>query len=200
MTDLDHLEGFHSRGYLPHIDPGSVVQFVTWRLADSLPAALVEQWVEELQRLGDDAIRRKELLQQRIERYLDQGVGSALLSDVRAATVVQENLLHFDGQRYRLLAWVIMPNHVHVVVEVPAGGKLGALVHSWKSYTATAINRVLGRSGAVWFRDYFDRFVRNEEHLAAVVEYVHQNPVKAKLVKGPEQWPFSSAHGDWRRA
>jgi REP element-mobilizing transposase RayT len=107
--------------------------------------------------------------------------------------MVEDALLYFDGERYRTIAWVIMPNHVHVLIETMEGYPVGQVVHSWKSYTAKQANQMLGRSGRFWFREYFDRYVRDERHFANAVQYIHDNPVKAGLAPTPEDWPFSSA-------
>jgi REP element-mobilizing transposase RayT len=125
--------------------------------------------------------------------YLDAGYGSCSLREEHIAQLVEEALLHFDGQRYRLLAWVIMPNHVHVLTEVLPGHPLAEIVHSWKSFTAKEANTILGRSGAFWQPEYFDRFIRDEQHLANAIRYIHDNPVKARLVGRAEEWPYSSA-------
>ena len=106
--------------------------------------------------------------------------------------VVEENWLHFDNQEYRLLAWVVMPNHVHLLVEIWQTPQ-AQLVKDWKGFTARRINRLLGRSGKLWQDDYWDRYIRDEAHYRKVVHYIEANPVKAGLVKTPEQWPFSSA-------
>jgi REP element-mobilizing transposase RayT len=98
------------------------------------------------------------------------------------ADIVEEALLHGDGQSYRLLAWCVMPNHVHMLIDTREGIPLHDVLHSWKSFTAKAINRPLGPTGTVWMRDYFDRYIRDDRHLAAMVAYIHANPVKAGLV------------------
>lgn len=116
-----------------------------------------------------------------------------LLASVSAATIVEQTLLHFDGERYRLLAWCVMPTHVHVVAEQIEGWPLAHVVHSWKSFTANGVNRALGRSGRVWMREYFDRYMRDNDHLGATIYYVEQNPVDAGLAKRAELWPWSSA-------
>ena len=111
--------------------------------------------------------------------------------------MVEETLLHFDGQRYRLAAWVIMPNHVHAMFEVwelP----VPKLVKAWKAYTGAMANRLLHRSGAFWLPDYWDRYMRDEAHFNRARHYVEWNPVKAFLVKEPEQWEWSSANRRWR--
>jgi putative transposase len=107
--------------------------------------------------------------------------------------VVVDALLHFDGDRYRMLAWCVMPNHVHVVVEPTQEHSLGSVVKSWKAFTAAKINQLSGRSGAVWAPDYFDRFMRDEAQLRNTISYVENNPVAAGLVPAPGDWEFSSA-------
>jgi REP element-mobilizing transposase RayT len=129
-----------------------------------------------------------------IELQLDSCYGECHLRMPVVATMVQTTLLHFDEQRYKLRAWVIMPNHVHVVMEVFDGHPLSEVVHSWKSYTAHSANKMLYREGAFWATEYFDRFIRDADHYAHVVHYIHQNPVKSGLAPCAEAWPFSSAY------
>lgn len=106
---------------------------------------------------------------------------------------IQETLIKFDGERYRLIAWVVMPNHVHVLIEVIPGVRLGDIVHSWKSYTAKVANKLLGRSGQFWQIEYFDRYMRDAVHLDNTIKYIEYNPVRARLCASEEQWPYSSA-------
>jgi len=174
-------KGWHSRGYLPHFDSTETIQFVTFRLADSLPRAVV------------DALRRHEDAIRLIDERLDAGVGACWLGRPDIASLVQAALLHFDGDRYRLLAWCLMPNHAHVVIEIVADNSLSDIVRSWKSFTARHANELLGRSGSFWHPDYFDRYIRNEHHLARTVDYVENNPVTAGLAGSPEDWSWSSA-------
>ena len=180
------FRGWHSRGYLPHFDMPGLVQFINYRLDDAMPAILRHEWFSLLK--IDDELKRRT----KIENYLDQGCGSCLLRDQRAATLVEENWLHFDGKDYRLLAWVVMPNHVHLLVEIWQSPQ-AQLVKNWKGFTARRINRALGRRGKLWQDDYWDRYIRGEAHYRKVVHYIEWNPVKAGLVKAPDQWPFSSA-------
>ena len=86
-----------------------------------------------------------------------------------------------------------MPNHVRALFTLKAGHAFCDILHSWKSYTSNVANRLLDRSGEFWYPDYFDRFIRNEEHLARAVEYIEMNPVEAGLCQRPEDWPYSSA-------
>jgi REP element-mobilizing transposase RayT len=174
-------KGWHSRGYLPHFDSPKTVQFITFRLADSLPAAVATTLHHEAN-------------VHVLDQQLDSGFGACWLKRPEIASLVQDALLHFDGERYRLIAWCLMPNHVHVVIEIVDGQSLTDIVRSWKSFTARKSNSQLGRSGAFWHPDYFDRYMRNESHLAQTVEYIELNPVKARLVKDADEWLWSSAH------
>ena len=194
-TRSHRLDPWHSRGYLPHLDQPGVIQSVTFRLFDSVPSQIVTEWRSELA-LADDAApddpRRIEL-HRRVDRYTDMGHGACWLRDDRIAELVENALLHFDGMRYRLLAWVIMPNHVHALIETFDHFPLGGVIHSWKSFTSNQANRILGRDGRFWMQDYFDRYVRNDEHLVAVTGYIEQNPVKSGLATSADEWRWGSA-------
>ena len=176
---------WHSRRYLPHFDHPGLVQSITFRLADALPALIIDRLKQD----EPDSAR----LRERLETYLNAGHGACLLRDPAHAGIVEDALLYFDGQRYRLLAWAVMPNHVHVLVEPHAGHSLPELVQSWKSFSAKAFNHALGRQGVLWQREYFDRYIRDEKHLHAVTDYIENNPVQAGLVKTASDWRFSSA-------
>ena len=167
--------------------------FSPFRLVDAVPAEIVAAWKTELKLSGGEAADdpRCARLRRRIERYADQGHGACWLKDDRVAEVVRDALLHFDGERYRLLAWVIMPNHVHAVIEILPGFPLDGVIHSWKSFTSKRVNRLSGRTGAFWMGDYFDRYVRDEAHLWDVMRYMEENPVKAGLVHFAREWPWT---------
>jgi putative transposase len=183
--------GWHSRGYLPHFEGGQIPQTVTFRLFDSLPQSLLDQWRQELSQLPEKEAGTEE--RKRIEAYLDRGEGNAWMKDTRVADVVQDAMLFFDRARYRLQAWVVMPNHVHALLTPNDAWELGQILHSWKSYTATECNKLLGRSGRFWQKESFDRYVRDERHYRHAVAYIESNPVQAGLCKGPEGWKWSSA-------
>jgi putative transposase len=127
---------------------------------------------------------------------IDGGLGSCALREPVVATVVRDALHHLDGDRYQLIAWVIMPNHVHALIQQAGGFPLGDIVHAWKSFTAKQANKQLGRIGAFWAPDYFDRYIRDQTHFDAAVHYIHENPVKAGLVARAEEWRWSSAWED----
>lgn len=184
--------GFYSRGYLPHLDAGSRPQFITWRLNDSVPSHLFEEWRTQCEALPE--AKRKQELYVLTERYLDEGHGSCILRSPVASAKVQDALLFYNGARYELHAWVIMPNHVHVLLTPAQGQDLTSILRPIKSYTATHIHKALGGSGALWQADFFDRLIRDEEHFHRVRKYIEWNPVKAKLCTGPEHYVYSSAH------
>ena len=190
-TSPEPHQGWYSRGYLPHWDHPGMIQSLNFRLADSLPAAVVERWKMELAGKPDDEIARQ--IYWRGEKYLDAGHGECWLRLPELARVVEDALLHFDGQRYRLLAWCVMPNHVHALIETGAGFPLAEVLHSWKSFTAKAANKILRRHGEFWQREYFDRYIRNAEHYAEAIAYIEENPVRAGLARVKTDWPCSSA-------
>ena len=119
-------------------------------------------------------------------------VGSCILRRPEVATIVQNALLFFEGRRYYLSSWCVMPNRVHVVVSPKGSVSVASFLHSWKSFTADAINRSLGRSGSVWERESFDHLIRSADAWQRCVEYTEQNPVTAGLWDTPEHWPYSS--------
>ena len=186
MFNSDNPQGWYSRGYIPHLDTPGLLQFITFHLGDSLPKQTLLRLLADTQE--DDADRFR-----RLQRLLDAGHGAYCLRRCDIAELVENALLHFDGTRYRLIGWVIMPNHVHALIETRDGHSVGGIVQSWKAFTARKANGILGRTGALWDRDYFDRYIRDDHHLAAVIRYIEQNPVKAGLAAAPEDWPYSSA-------
>ena len=196
-TGVDQHREWYSRGYFPHCDQPDKIQSVTIRLYDSMPAERRAEWRDLLARdFGDakaDAVKRK-----KIEAYLDAGYGACHLKEPEVASMVEESLCHWDGKRYRLLAWVIMPNHLHTVFEMVEGWPLGEVMRLFKSYTSHEANRIIGAEGHFWYPDYYDRYVRDLDHLHNVTSYIHENPVKAGLVAEAKDWPWSSARFDAR--
>ena len=173
----------HTRN-LPHWAANSTIIFITYRLADSMPADKLRQWQaerEEWLRLHPepwDEITSSEYYDTfpaKLDEWLDAGYGSCILAREDCRRIVVENLLHFNGARYRLHAFVVMPNHVHVLVEIANRDDLPKIVHGWKSYTANWMNKAIGGSGSVWQREYYDRLVRNAEHYSRTVEYIRKN-------------------------
>ena len=185
--DIEHgFVGWHERGYLPHRDEPGLVQFVTFRLADAFPAELRAEW-RALLEIEDDRKRRIEL-----EAYLDRGRGECHLWRQEIAELVEGALRFRHGVEYDLRAWVVMPNHVHVVFQV-RDVPIGRLIGGWKSYTAKEANRVLAREGKLWQEDYWDTYMRDEGQEGRARRYIENNPTKARLVAFSRDWPWSSA-------
>jgi REP element-mobilizing transposase RayT len=135
--------------------------------------------------LAREAVR---LYCRQIDRCLDVGLGDCWLREPKVATLVAGALNHFNGDRYDLFAWSIMPNHVHVVFRPLGEEGLAPILHSWKSYTGTRANRILRRSGPFWQKEYFDHLVRSDEDLWRFCRYVRDNPVKGGLRDWPWVW------------
>lgn len=178
--------GWHENGYLPHRDEPGLVQFVTFRLVDAFPEEPRSEW-EALLKIEDDRKRRIEL-----EAYLDKGRGACHLKRPDIAGIIEASLGCFHGERYDLRAWVVMPNHVHLlfqVQEIP----MSQLVDAWKGFTAKKANKILRRKGQFWQDGYWDTYMRDADHEARIRRYIENNPTKARLTQLPKDWPWSSA-------
>ena len=170
---------------LPHWRQDGKTQFVTFRLADSLPQAKLlelsqtkEEWLKSHLQPWDDSTKEEyqRLVGERIDKWLDAGYGSCALKDPEIRRIVTDAFLHFNNERYELLALVIMPNHVHALLTPEEGHDVMAAIGRIKGFTASRINKVIGGSGEFWQRDSFDRIVRNEMDFEAKLEYIINNP------------------------
>jgi len=130
--DVGAPKEWYSRGYLPHCDAKQLLQAVTFRLADSLPQEKLKLLEEELSNLPEN--QRSTHRRAKIEQWLDAGMGCCALRHPKLAEQIRDALLHFEGQRYQLLAWCIMPNHVHVLMETLT--PIARIIQGWKSVTA----------------------------------------------------------------
>lgn len=205
------FRGWHERGYLPHRDEPGLTQFVTFHLADSFPESLRSEW-QHFAKIEDR--REARVL---LEAYLDKGRGACDLARPQIAKLVEDNFQQFSGEcygsetsapkgagcasrtlvsdsaaRYELRAWVIMPNHVHVLFKVRSVS-MAETVGAWKKHTGRLANKLLGKQGAFWAVDYFDTFIRNTAHEQKTIRYIENNPTKAKLTLDPKSWAWSSA-------
>ncbi|WP_395746804.1 transposase [Prosthecobacter sp.] len=186
---MDGFRGWNERGYIPHRDEPGLTQFVTFRLADSFPEDLRVEWSKLLE-IEDDRERRIQL-----EAWLDLGHGACHLRDETLARMTAASLRKFDAIRYGLIAFTIMPNHVHVVFDVQAV-PMADIIGSWKQYTATQANKHLGRSGPFWQADYWDTYMRDADHQERTIRYIRNNPVKAGLAADWRQWPWTYVRAD----
>ncbi|MEA3345020.1 MAG: transposase [Chloroflexota bacterium] len=198
------------RRHLPHIQPPGATLFLTFRLADSIPAEVLQQLLEESQRVetilenipdSQERRRRAYLEQRRLFGKWDKALGTAQsgpfwLRNPRIAALVSESLHYRNGQVYDLHAFCIMPNHVHLVcMPLPkANGTyhaVSAIMHSLKRYAARQANQLLGREGAFWQHENYDHVVRDEAEWRRIITYVLNNPVAAGLVERWEDWEWS---------
>ncbi|MFH0988541.1 MAG: transposase [bacterium] len=209
------------RRHLPHYQPEHGIFHVVFRLTGSLPVEVIEelrqereQWERKAKEVKDAGEQQKQLTQvrwayfERFDTLLDgTSSGPMWLKQTEAAIVVTEAICHRDGKEYDLLAYCIMPNHVHLVFELVGrlaeststkDGRDGVstyivtqILESLKKYTALRVNRVLHRSGAFWQHESYDHVIRDEEELEKTIWYVLLNPVKAGLVKEWEQWKWT---------
>jgi putative transposase len=183
--------GWRSRGYLPHCDKVNTTQFVTIRLADSLPITAITR-MQERTLLYDHSIENKLKLQHEINQLLDQGYGECFLKDQKIASMVVEALKFNHGKKYILHEWVIMPNHVHLLLTTENENLLLNIIKSFKGYTGSEANKILNRKGQFWYREYYDRYIRNEVHYENARYYIYDNPVMAGLCSDRKDWAYSS--------
>jgi type I restriction enzyme R subunit/putative DNA methylase len=206
----NHRRGFHrgsiQTGRLPHLKIEGGTYFVSFRLADSLPQNVLADIREALAQRenppgapaplsesAQEAARQRDYFR-RMERWLDRGLGSCCLRRPEIARLVVDALYFFEGVRHQLSAWVVMPNHVHVMTKPLAAHPLGTIVKSWKQYTARRAKPLLGwRAERFWQIESYDHWVRDAREGARIKRYIHRNPVKAGLCAKPEDWPWSSA-------
>ncbi len=175
----------HLSGNLPHWRQQGNIYFVTFRLADSVPAKKMEEWcIAKNEWLKDHPkswsketfFEYYEKFPLQLERYLDRNEGACYLKDPSIKAIVESALLHFDGDRYRLDEFVIMPNHVHLLIAPLGDNLLSEILHSIKSFTANEISKALGINGHIWQKESFDHIIRSPEQLARVRQYIKDNP------------------------
>jgi REP element-mobilizing transposase RayT len=175
------------RGKLPHWRQEGAIYFVTFHLADSLPQTKLE-WLRREKELWlrlnpephsrtqrEDYNRR---FAETVDRWLDSGYGRCILAQPDCKAIMESSLTHFDGVRYELGEFIVMPNHVHVIVAPIGANQLTRILHSWKSFSAHQFNRVLRSTGHIWHRESFDHIVRSAENLAKFEAYIRNNANK----------------------
>lgn len=192
----EHAETLKTARYLPHWRQHGKLYFVTWRQGDSLPQQRLKELAMEREAwqrahghinpndlTASQRLEYTRLFRKRVEQWLDAGHGSCVLKHDAARRIMVEALHHFDGVRYRLGSYAIAGNHVHVLV-LPSGDlTLSGILHSWKSFTSNAINKLLGRSGSLWQDESYDRLVRDAAELHAFEEYLEAHAGKGDLVR-----------------
>lgn len=202
------LSGWHCRGYLPHWKQEGGIYSVTFRLAGTLPQTVLKQIKREREehqrRLASmagtlqpaDIHGLDKLFSRKIDEYLGAGYGECWLRQREIANILKVALCYFDRTRYLLHAWVIMPNHAHILVAPLGGHVLSKILHSWKSYSSNKANEILGRPGQpFWQHESYDHLVRDKEEYWECIDYLCDNPVKAGLCRRPFDWPFLYVFG-----
>ena len=178
------------RRNLPHWEQNECTYFVTYRLADSLPGSKLaelreekENWKRQHPEPWTPQTKKDFYLffNRRIERWLDSGFGSCLLKTRDVREIVEGSLTFFHGKRYNLDCYVVMPDHVHVLVRPFRDCPLSGILHTWKSFSAHRMNRLLKAFGCIWMDEYFDHIVRSERQLDRFREYIASNPERAGL-------------------
>ncbi len=192
--------------FLPHWKIENGTYAVTFRQADSLPTVVLNRYreardlllekIELLSKLDSSRSQLNDILSLReelnhletsiIEPALNQGHGSCLFNNEQNAELLANALQHFDGTRYDMLAWCIMPNHVHVILKLAKGEELDKILHAWKSFTSHEINKLNGTSGSIWQKESYDHLIRNGKDFRNQIDYVLNNPTKAGFSKW--QW------------
>jgi REP element-mobilizing transposase RayT len=171
-------------GNLPHWRQDGATYFVTFRTADSLPQEKLRRWLEERSEWmrknpePHSETQRHEYWERfpaRFQYWLDQGYGACVLVQERLRLMVENALCYFDGDRYELRDYVVMPNHVHAIIAPLGAHLLSSIIHSWKSFTANKINQALNLRGAFWQKESFDHIVRSSESLEKFREYIEVN-------------------------
>ena len=170
---------------LPHWYQPGKTQFVTFRLADSLPQSkmkeyrqLKEQWTKEHPQPWTKTEQEEydKLIGGRLNKWLDDGLGSCVLKRADVRKCLEEALAFYDGKEYIIHAYVIMPNHVHILLTPIGDVNVVDILGRVKGYSAKRINQTIGSSGELWQKDMFDRIVRSDENFNAIIEYIRTNP------------------------
>lgn len=203
INSTDYSSGFSKfniptnewyKGKLPHRDKIGLLQFITFRQANSLPQNVLTEIGLELEHMVEQ--KKKVEKRKRYEYWADQGLGSCALAHREMAMETQATLLHHDPGKYDLIAWSIMPNHVHTLIKTKI--KLGKIVQSWKSYTGRWAIKNNAKfnlgieidSHQFWMADYWDRYIRNKDHFNNTIRYILNNPAKANLPKDHIAYKF----------
>ncbi len=206
MISGENMKAYYKSRNLPHLFADDKPIFITYRLDFTLPqkvmqdySRLIEDWIRDLEDLSDaERARHLKDKDQRFFAWFDRLIAVSpevpqLLHKDGIREIIEESFKHFDGVRYTLLSYCIMPNHVHVLIypKLQEDGLIFSIPHivyTWKKFTGTAINRILGKQGSLWQKEIYDSLVKDDAGLTNVVEYIVNNPVKAKLVNEWQQW------------
>ena len=196
---------------LPHYQPKDSVFFVTFRLSFNLPQAHKTKYIiykSAVENMGKEHPNNPDLKhdnQKRLFAFYDNLINDvqtnvSLTDNPIIAKVIYDKILSLHNEKYYLYAFTIMPNHVHLLYKpVTVEGiplPLSQIMHSLKGGTAFDINKLSNRKGRLWMREYFDYMIRSEQELINIIDYIRNNPVKAKLVNVCEDWQWTWLNPD----
>ena len=170
--------------------------FITYRLANSIPASVMEE-LHNTNRKSNDP--KDKHIFKKLDNLLDSGeYGSNYLKIPAIAEIVKDTLHYPNGKEYNLICYCIMPNHVHLVFELLENNRgVSKIMQSIKRISARESNRFLKRRGKFWQDESFDRFIRNKNELQKIIQYVLMNPVKSGLVSNWGDWKYHYCHTDY---
>ena len=169
---------------IPHWNQDDKYNFITFRLGDSIPREELkfhnsarEYWLKTHPRPWDKKaeIEYHKRFSKRIEEWSDKGLGSCILRFQEVSSIVESTMKYRDGTIYELTDYVIMPNHIHVLVKMTDDVKVESILQEWKSVSSHRIRKLLGANWCGWMKNYHDRMIRNEEHLNNVISYIYSN-------------------------
>jgi len=188
--------------YLPHWRQEGAVYWVTFRLADSLPQTAASElraekddWLRDHPEPWDSSMRLAYHVRfsERINQWLDAGYGCCALSRPEIRAIVRQSLLRFDGERLKIHRGVIMPNHVHALLELLSPTPLSTVLKGIKGASARLANQCLHQGGTFWMEESYDHIVRSEAEYCQLYNYIQENPSKAGL--RPDQYSLLGATG-----
>jgi len=187
--------GWYTTRRIPHFDAAHTFQFISFRLSDSLPPTVLSDMKAEADMRSTS--EKSTAPRTSMEAFLDRGYGCCLLAEPEMAAQLGQAFNYYDGRRYELIAWCVMPNHVHILIKPMTS--LSRIVQGWKTWSARWAYQDAQRlhlqmpPNGFWMRGYWDRYIRDEIHFHAAIAYIHQNPVKAGLCSRAQDWVWSSA-------
>ena len=199
----------YKRRDIPHWDFPDARQHITFRLSDSLSQNQLNIFKKQVE--DNPPSRRDYYLHREIEEWIDRGIGSSILNIPELARCVIDSLYCFNDKRYHLFQWVVMPNHIHVLIQIFPQNPMCDIVNYWKRYTNMRFNEILlgmktsnrfpkgyidnilnTFKGSYWIADFWDVLIRSNNHFRLESKYIAENPVRAKLVEKAEDYPWSS--------
>jgi len=202
----ENIKQYFKSRHLPHVFAVDKPIFITYRLSFTLPQKVIDQYKQQKEEWHKELLalpqaERLILLKSKDRRFFDwfdklianSPDMPSLLHKDGIREIIEESFKHFDGLRYTLLCYCIMPNHVHVLISplLYEDGNIYSISHivyTWKKFTAVEINKILGKQGSLWQKESYDILVKDDKGFGKVLEYIVNNPVKAKLVDGWQQW------------